>query len=114
MTDTALPPATEAPSALQLAVQSHNNRPWSDEEASLRAALARDPSRADAQRSMGLIASGQGFVAESVLWFRAALEADPTAPQACTDLGIALRQQGMAEESVWYFDRAAELAPDHD
>ena len=114
MTDTALPPATEAPSALQLALRSHNERPWSDQEASLRAVLVRDPQRSHALRGLGLIASGQGFVAESVLWFRAALEADPTAPQACTDLGIALRQQGMAEESVWYFDRAAELAPDDD
>jgi hypothetical protein len=67
MTDTALTPATEAPPALQLAVQSHNDRPWSDEEASLRAALAHDPHRADALRGMGLIASGQGFVAEAVL-----------------------------------------------
>jgi tetratricopeptide (TPR) repeat protein len=94
MTDTALPPATEAPSALQLAVQSHNNRPWSDEEASLRAALARDPQHANALRSLGLSASGQDLVAESVLWFRAALEADPSVAQAHVDLGIALRQQG--------------------
>jgi len=112
MTDTALPPATEATSsALQLAVQLHNDRPWSDEEASMRAALARDPQHANALRSLGLIASGQGFVAESVLWFRAALEADPSVAQSHTDLGVALRQQGLADESAWYFDRAAELEP---
>ena len=114
MTDTAQTPAAEAPTALQLALLTHNDRSWSDEEASLRAVLARDPQRSHALRNLGLIASGQGFVAEAVLWFRAALEAEPTAPQACTDLGIALRQQGMTEESVWYFERAAELAPDDD
>ena len=91
MTDTALPPATEAPSALQLALRSHNERPWSDQEASLRAVLVRDPQRSHALRGLGLIASGQGFVAESVLWFRAALEANPSVAQAHVDLGIALR-----------------------
>ena len=114
MTDTALTPAAEALSALQLALLTHNDRTWSDEEASLRAALTRDPQRSHALRSLGLIASDQGFMAEAVLWFRAALEADAWVAQAHVDLGIALRQHGMVEESVGYFDRAAELAPDDD
>ncbi len=43
MTDTAQTLTTEAPTALQLALLTHNDRTWSDEEASLRAAVARDP-----------------------------------------------------------------------
>jgi predicted O-linked N-acetylglucosamine transferase (SPINDLY family) len=111
MTDTALTPAAEALSALQLALLTHNDRTWSDEEASLRAALARDPRHANALRSLGLIAAGQGFVAESVLWFRAALEADPAVAQAHVDLGIALRQQGQQDEAQAQFELAARLDP---
>jgi len=111
MTDTAQTPAAEAPTALQLALLTHNDRTWSDEEASLRAALARDPQHANALRSLGLIASGQGFVAEAVLWFRAALEADPSVAQAHVDLGIALRQQGQQDEAQTRFELAARLDP---
>ena len=102
----------EAPIPPLVAAQKlHDARPWTPEEAGLRALLLRQPTHADALRRLGLLAADRSFFDEATLWFRAALASVPEKAQAHADLAIALRQQGRGAEAVLHFTRAAELEP---
>lgn len=83
------------------------------------AALARDPSSANARGNLGLIRFDQATslmearrFAEAVPLLRVVIELSPDDPEALNDLGVALASLGNLQEAITHFTRAVTVAPD--
>ena len=80
-------------------------------EASLRAAVEREPRLAQAQNALGNCLLRQERVEEAVPHYEAALEAAPDYADAHYNFGVALEYLGRSLEAVYHYRLAAGLDP---
>ena len=79
--------------------------------ASLREAVAVDPTNASAWNALGMTLGGNGQLDEAEKAFRAAIERDTTDHRYFFNLGLALVRQGRGREARPYFEKTLQLAP---
>ncbi len=87
---------------------------WDGAISGLRAAVAKNPSRAEAHNILGLLLGRRGASSEEVLAeFREALRLDPKFPEPHNNIGLVLAQTGEDEKAVSEFREAIRLRPDY-
>ena len=98
---------------LHAAQRLHDARPWSDMDASLRAALAHPPRRLKALLGLAGLATHQRHFNEAQLWLQAAAAAHPDQAEPWVELAHVMRRQERHADAARCFDQAVALAP-HD
>lgn len=86
---------------------------FSEAEALLREAAAREPRSARAHSKLGAALARQGRYEEAVAILRRAIELDPRYAPAYTNLGAAYHEQGRLEEALQAYRKALEVDPEY-
>lgn len=100
-------------SELDQAIAMFQSRRLKEAERLCRAAVKREPKRADAWQVFGIVHYQRGNPKDAVTCFRRAVEFRPDYVEAHNNLGLALAETGRLDHAVESFRRAIALKPDY-
>ncbi|MBG1265061.1 tetratricopeptide repeat protein [Nostoc sp. WHI] len=100
------------PEALQLAVQHHRAKRFTQAEEVYRQIIEINPKQLEALYGLGMLAQQRGQYKNAEEFFQAALQLQPEAAAIQNSLGFNLQQQGKLEEAVSCYEKALKILPD--
>jgi len=100
------------PEALQLAVQHHRAKRFTQAEEVYRQIIEINPKQLEALYGLGMLAQQRGQYQNAEQFFQAALQLQPEAAAIQNSLGFTLQQQGKLEEAITYYEKALKILPD--
>ncbi|MEH2383013.1 MAG: tetratricopeptide repeat protein [Nostoc sp.] len=103
---------TNISEVLQLAVQHHRAKRFTQAEEVYRQIIDINPQQPDALYALGMLAQHRGEYQNSEQFFQAALELQPESAAIHNSLGFTLQQQGKLEEAIAYYEKALNILPD--
>ncbi|PHM10623.1 tetratricopeptide repeat protein [Nostoc sp. 'Peltigera malacea cyanobiont' DB3992] len=98
--------------ALQLAVQHHRAKRFTQAEEVYRQVIEVNPKQLEAVYGLGMLAQQRGQHQNAEQFFRIALELQPEAGAIHNSLGFTLQQQGKLEEALTCYEKALEILPE--